>query len=118
MEDAAPALFALDTGSGLNQMSSAEAKTITNLTRSIVQLRGLDGNVKNVQQADRELTLTFGNVRQKNSGMTVFDMRSLSDSCGTEISGILGVGVLRHLEMKIDYRDGLVDFVSVPDRKK
>jgi tetratricopeptide (TPR) repeat protein len=118
VEDAAPALFALDTGSGLNQMSSAEAKTITNLTRSIVQLRGLDGNVKNVQQADRELTLTFGNVRQKNSGMTVFDMRSLSDSCGTEISGILGVGVLRHLEMKIDYRDGLVDFVSIPDRKK
>jgi hypothetical protein len=50
--------------------------------------------------------------------MTVFDMRSLSDSCGTEISGILGVGVLRHLEMKIDYRDGLVDFVSIPDRKK
>ena len=37
---------------------------------------------------------------------------------GTEISGILGVGVLRHLEMKIDYRDGLVDFVSIPDRKK
>jgi tetratricopeptide (TPR) repeat protein len=118
VEEAAPGLFALDTGSGLNQMSSAEAKAVTNLTRSNVQIRGLDGNLNNLQQAQRTLTLTFGHVRQRNSGMTVFDMSSLSDSCGTEISGILGVGALRHLEIKIDYRDGLVDFISVPDGKK
>ena len=118
VEDAAPALFVLDTGSGLNQMSSGEAKAVTSVARSNVQLRGMDGNVNNVLQAQGAVTLTFGNMRQKNSGMTVFDMRSLSDSCGTEISGILGVGALRHLEMKIDYRDGLVDFISVPDRKK
>jgi hypothetical protein len=34
----------------------------------------------------------------------------MSESFGTEISGLLGMQVLYLLRIKIDYRDGLVDF--------
>jgi len=35
----------------------------------------------------------------------------MSASVGTEISGILGFDLLSILDIKIDYRDGLVDFI-------
>ena len=37
-------------------------------------------------------------------------MTSLSNSTGTEISGILGFAMLELLDIKIDYRDHLVKF--------
>jgi hypothetical protein len=37
-------------------------------------------------------------------------MTSMSNSAGTEISGSLGFVMLWLLDIKIDYRDGLVDF--------
>jgi hypothetical protein len=38
-------------------------------------------------------------------------MSNISHSVGTEISGTLGFNLLSMLDIKIDYRDGLVDFV-------
>jgi hypothetical protein len=35
---------------------------------------------------------------------------------GTEVSGFLGFGMLRVLDLKLDYRDGLVDFEYDPKR--
>jgi hypothetical protein len=35
---------------------------------------------------------------------------------GTEISGTLGFGMLFMLDIRIDYRDGLVDFSFDPNR--
>ena len=35
---------------------------------------------------------------------------------GTEVSGLLGYGMLSILEVKLDYRDGLVEFVYDPKR--
>ena len=40
----------------------------------------------------------------------------MSDRTGTEVSGVLGFTTLRLLDVKIDYRDGLVDFVYDPKR--
>ena len=37
-------------------------------------------------------------------------MKGISDSTGTEVSGTLGFAMLRMLDIKIDYRDGLVHF--------
>lgn len=54
--------------------------------------------------------LEFGRLRQQNEDLVDFDLTPLSDAAGTEISGILGFAMLRMLEVKIDYRDGLVDF--------
>ena len=42
--------------------------------------------------------------------MVAFDFTRISDNIGTEISGTLGFTLLRFLDIKIDYRDGLVDF--------
>jgi len=49
-------------------------------------------------------------LRQENQDMTAFDTKNLSDDIGTEISGFLGFTTLRLLDIKIDYRDALVDF--------
>ena len=42
--------------------------------------------------------------------MTAFDITNISDSIGTEISGFLGFTTLRVLDVKIDYRDALIEF--------
>jgi hypothetical protein len=72
-------------------------------------VKGLSGEVKNVYRGD-ELSLTFANLRQKNFDIVAFDNKNQSDSIGTEISGGLGFLMLKMLDMKIDYRDGLVFF--------
>jgi hypothetical protein len=46
--------------------------------------------------------------------MTAFDTKRISDDVGTEVSGFLGFVLLRFLDIKIDYRDGLVDFKYEP----
>jgi hypothetical protein len=42
------------------------------------------------------------------------DLSLFSRSLGTEVSGFLGFDTLRLLEIKLDYRDGLVDFEYAP----
>jgi len=58
--------------------------------------------------------LQFGHLRQENQDLTAFDTKPLSDSAGIEISGILGFVTLRMLDIKIDYRDALVNFEVDP----
>lgn len=71
-------------------------------------------------RADKAI-ITFSHFRQENQDLTAFDLSKISKDAGTEISGILGFTTLRMFEIKIDYRDGLVDFVldkaSHPDRR-
>ncbi len=45
-----------------------------------------------------------------------FDLSSLSRNTGTEVSGMLGFQLLGKLQVKIDYRDGLVDFSYDPSQ--
>jgi hypothetical protein len=46
--------------------------------------------------------------------VTAFDLTQLSDHAGTEISGVLGFFTIHRLEVRIDYRDGIVDFIYKP----
>jgi tetratricopeptide (TPR) repeat protein len=108
--DAPVKLFLLDTGSTTNLISTSAAGEVTEVhgdPRTIV--RGLSGSVKNVYRAD-EAVIQFGHLRQRNQGLVAFDLTHLSDRIGTEASGVLGFTTLRLLDIKIDYRDGLVDF--------
>jgi hypothetical protein len=73
-------------------------------------VKGLSGNVENVYRASKA-TLVFGHLAQKNQDMVTYDMSNISRHMGTEVSGFLGFETLRMLQLKIDYRDGLVDFV-------
>lgn len=111
-----PKLFLIDTGAFGNTISPAAAREVTGVSSdSDIDVKGLSGKVKTVFRAN-ELTLTFGHLSQKNQDMIAFDISGLSDSAGTEISGILGFSMLAMLDMKIDYRDGLVDFIYDKNR--
>jgi tetratricopeptide (TPR) repeat protein len=104
-----PKLFLLDTGSFQNSISPAAAKEVTHVDESDVVITGVSGGVKNVYSAHKAV-LQFGRLKQENQEMTAFDTARISDGVGTEVSGFLGFVMLRFLDIKIDYRDALVDF--------
>ena len=78
-----------------------------------MQVRGMSGSVSKVYTADKA-TLQFGRYAQENEDVVALDLANVSNQTGTEVSGILGFRMLRILQIKIDYRDGLVDFVFDP----
>jgi len=103
-------LFLLDSGGFNNVIAPAAANEVTKVHRDgEMTVKGLSGSVKNVYSADKAI-LQFGHLRQENQDLVAFDLTHLSDDLGTEVSGILGFAMLRLLEVKIDYRDDLVDF--------
>ena len=103
-------LFIMDTGSVFNFISPAAAREVTKVHGDSDRIvKGISGNVDKVYSANKAV-LTFGHIRQENQDMTSFDTKSLSDGVGTEVSGFLGFVMLRFLDIKIDYRDALVDF--------
>jgi len=109
-----PMLFMIDTGSFTNILSTRAAREVTKVRAdSRTQVKGLSGAVANVYRADKA-TLQFGHYSQENQDIVTLDLSALSKSTGTEVSGILGFEMLRILQVKIDYRDGLVDFVYDP----
>jgi hypothetical protein len=111
-----PMLFMIDTGSFTNILSTRAAREVTKVRAdSRTQVKGLSGAVANVYRADKA-TLQFGHYSQENEDIVTLDLSALSKSTGTEVSGILGFEMLRILQVKIDYRDGLVDFVYDPKR--
>jgi hypothetical protein len=116
VDGAGPMLFMIDTGSFTNILSTRAAREVTKVRADAsTQVRGLGGNVANVYRADKA-TLRFGHYVQDNQGIVTLDLSAISKSTGTEISGILGFEMLRILQVKIDYRDGLVDFLYDPKR--
>jgi len=73
-------------------------------------VKGISGTVKDVYSADKAM-LQFSHYRQENQDLIAFDLSGVSKATGTEVSGILGFTTLKLFTLKIDYRDGLVDFV-------
>jgi hypothetical protein len=62
------------------------------------------------------LALTFSHYRQPARDVVAFDTSGISNATGRELSGTLGFSMLYQLQLKIDYRDGLVDFGYDPNR--
>jgi hypothetical protein len=52
-----------------------------------------------------------GHLHQNNWTVDVIDLSFLTGTTGTEVSGVVGLNMLSQLEIKLDYRDGLVDFI-------
>ena len=103
-------LFVMDTGSMFNSISPAAAREVTKVhTDGDTVVKGISGRVDNVYSANKAV-LQFGHLRQENQDMTAFDTKQISDGVGTEVSGFLGFVMLRFLDIKIDYRDALIDF--------
>ena len=115
INDVPDKLFLLDTGSLTNQISPDTAREITKVHNDPdMKVRGMSGSVKKVYSADK-VVLQFGRLRQENQDLLSYDLSRLSRGAETEISGILGFVMLHFLEVKIDYRDGLVDFKYDPN---
>ncbi len=103
-------LFLIDTGSFDNTLSLAAAKEVTKLDLDeYTGVKGLNGSVKEVYRA-RHAKLQFSHLSQDRQDLVAFDLTNISDADGTEVSGVLGFAMLVMLDMKVDYRDGLVDF--------
>jgi len=108
--DADYKLFLIDTGSFLNYISPDAAREVTKVrSEHDTRIRGLNGSVKEVYNADKAV-LQFSHYRQENQDILGFDFSGISKHTGTEVSGILGFVTLRFMVVRIDYRDGLVDF--------
>jgi hypothetical protein len=103
-------LFLLDTGAMTNSISPEAARGVTKVHGDPDMIvKGVSGSVKKVYSANKAV-LRFGKLRQENQDMLSIDMSKFSDEDGTEVSGFLGFVLLRFLDIKIDYRDDLVDF--------
>ena len=118
VNDSAPMLFMMDTGGFDNMITPEAAKQVTKISRDQnVHVKGLNGEVKDVYRADKA-KLKFAHFEQDRQDLVTFSLDRVSDSLGTEVSGILGFGMLYMLDIKIDYRDGLVDFTYTPAGSK
>jgi len=114
VDNAGPMLFLIDTGSFNNVLSTEAARQLTQLRSDpATRITGLSGSVAQVYRADKA-TLQFGRYEQANQDVVTFDLSAISRHTGTQVSGILGFNMLRILQTKIDYRDGLVDFIYDP----
>jgi len=82
-------LFLLDTGAFTNQITPAAAREITKVHGDDTIVKGLSGSVKKVYSADKAI-LQFGHLRQENQDLLSFDLTSVSDNEGTEVSGHSG----------------------------
>jgi hypothetical protein len=109
-------LFMIDTGAFDNTITPETGREASKLySDPNMRVKGLSGAVNEVYRADN-VTLTFGHFQQRKQGLVAFDLTNISNSIGTEVSGTLGFAMLRLLDIKIDYRDGLVGFSYDPNR--
>jgi tetratricopeptide (TPR) repeat protein len=115
VNDSKSMLFGLDTGAFSNLLSVRAGRQVSKVSaEDRVRVRGVNGEVKKVYSA--QATLRFGHLQQPSLDLITLDLSSLSRQIGTEVSGFLGFAMLRLLEVKLDYRDGLVDFEYDPKR--
>jgi hypothetical protein len=111
VNDSKPMLFGIDTGALSNLLSLRAPKQVGKVSPDYRDLvGGLNGEVNKVFCSDKA-TSRFGQQRQSNQGIVTFDLSTESPHTGTEVSGLLGFAMLRKVEVKLDYRDGLVDFM-------
>jgi tetratricopeptide (TPR) repeat protein len=116
INDSPPKLFLLDTGAWDNFISPAAAKGYAKVHRDAdTVVTGLNGKVDKVYFTG-DVKLAFGHFQQRRYDLAALDLTGFSDDLGTELSGTLGFHMLYLLEIKIDYRDQLVDFSYDPYR--
>jgi tetratricopeptide (TPR) repeat protein len=116
LNDKPPKLFLIDTGAFDNMIDTGAAKEVTKIRNDEYdRVKGLNGDVAKVYTADK-VKIRFSRFQQDRQDLIAFDLSNISDGAGTEVSGTLGFAMLRMLDIKIDYRDGMVDFTYDKNR--
>ena len=109
-------LFIIDTGAQSTSISPAAAREVTKVhSDSNTTVKGISGNVANVYSGDKVI-FRFAHLQQEHDAVLSFDTSGLSKNAGVEISGLIGFDMLGLLVVRIDYRDGLMDFQYSADR--
>lgn len=109
VNDSKTTLFLIDSGMEGNSLSERAGRQASKLSEARVRIQGMSGEVNKVYTSDK-VDLGFGRFDQKNIDTITFDFSNLNRQVGTEVSGALGYSTLKLLDVKLDYRDGLVDF--------
>lgn len=110
LNDKVRKLFILDTGAFSTSISPDAAREVTKVhSDSDLDIRGVSGKVAKVYTADR-IVFKFAHVKQENREIPTFEFPQISRNMGAEVSGFIGITTLGQLTVKIDYRDGLIDF--------
>ena len=113
VNDSPSTLFLLDTGAFDNVVATRAGQQAAKVKSSFgMKITGLSGDVKKVYHA--KVTLRFGHLQQSNVDTITLDLAKISHQTGTEISGLLGFTMLQMLDIKLDYRDGLVNLTFDP----
>ncbi len=115
-ESAGELLFGIDTGAPFTILSTHVAGQFDKSSSKIHQnIRGLSGQVKTAYST--QATVSFAGLERRTKKLTAVDLSSTNRRMGIEISGMLGFGTLRLLDLKLDYRDGLVDFIYASEQE-
>ncbi len=115
VNDSETTLFGLDTGAFDNILSVHAVRQVAKVKSAFgLRVQGMSGDVKKVYHA--KVTLRFGHLQQSDIDTIALDLSKISRQTGTEVSGFLGFGMLQMLDVKLDYRDGLVDLEFDPKR--
>jgi tetratricopeptide (TPR) repeat protein len=105
-----PKNFLIDTGAFDNTIDTGAAREVTKLHGDDYdEVKGLSGKVKNLYTADK-VKIRFSRFEQDRNDLIAFDLTNISNNAETEVSGTLGFAMLKMLDIKIDYRDGMVNF--------
>ena len=107
----ASGLFVLDSGANANTISPELAKSMPEMRLINTPVSGASGVVNSAFIAD-DATLRFAGVRKTGERISTVDLRSVSKDLGIEISGQIGFSALEEMKVLINYRNGLVGFVS------
>ena len=109
-------LFIIDTGAQSTSISPSAAREVTHVSADgNSSVKGVSGKVSNVYVGN-SVTFRFAHLQQEHPNVLSFDLSGLSKDTGTEISGLIGFDMLGLLVVRIDYRDGLMDFQYSTDR--
>jgi len=80
------------------------------------EVRDYKGRVINNYSAGN-VTLNFAKMSWSEVEIPSFDTSRYSDDAGMEISGLIGLRMLNHMTVHIDYRDGLMKFDYDPSKR-
>ncbi|MBV9084396.1 MAG: aspartyl protease family protein, partial [Acidobacteriaceae bacterium] len=97
-------LFLIDTGASMSNIDSTFARLSTKIRGDdFMRVRGVSGQVKDVFEADKAF-IQFARFRQKNLGLTSFNLNNYTGHQDIRMSGILGLPILAMFRLTIDYR--------------
>ncbi len=105
----------LDTGAERNIVSDKIAHQLVHTKYTPNKFSGVSGEIDGVEKVHR-ISITCSGVKQISHRTYSFNLDSVSESFGTEISGLLGYPFIKNCTLLIDYRTAMVRIIPDPYR--